>query len=115
MPVDTESLDQIIERWSISLDQLAAILGVEDMQIKQWQTDGHLPGRYSTQIMGLVDIDFLLAEHGRWPALAVREPRQDLGGRSILQCLQAGQSALDLLQLVEHNQVAKKIIGVHAY
>lgn len=115
MSKDIDSLKQLMESWAIDLEGTAQIFSIPRQELGEFLELEYLPGRYSTQLSGLLDIDFLLREQQRSSALAIREPHQDLGGKNILQELQERSSVFEILELLEHREIVPKLLGAHNY
>ena len=95
---DWQVLRDIARRWDLSPAQLEDIFDASWERISSWQ-HGVMPTQSQEILEELLDIDFLLSEEHRHPSLAIRSPRQDLGGKTVLEAL-AGEEP-DLVQILQ--------------
>jgi len=83
---DWQILRDLSRRWDLSPAQLEDIFDASWERISSWQHD-LMPTQSQEILEELLDIDFLLNEEHRHPSLAIRSPRQDLGGKTVLEAL----------------------------
>lgn len=92
--VRTEPLERILDLWDLSGAAAARLFGVSRQAFAKWRVDGP-PGRRATHVGDLAAATDLLDRHLKRERIAavVRRPAPALGGRSLMDIAEAGDTA----------------------